>query len=156
MSTSSPSEKRQSNSSTPVRKGRHARTQAVTGSGSDEGRRSTVNASMSALPSSTMGLPPGVDPLRLDADETFTRFGVREVQSIEASLRTSHDALTSRLRILVSERYRDMLGTANTLIDMSSSSSNLVNRLENVMKGIHSASENTGSSTDGLTVYYLR
>lgn len=154
MSTSSPSERRQSNTSTPVRKGRHARTQAVAGSGSDGGRHSSVitgNASLNALPSSTMGLPPGVDPLRLDADETFTRFGVREVQSIEASLRTSHDALTSKLRVLVSERYRDMLGTANTLIDMSSSSSNLVERLENVMKGIHSASCNTGSSTDGLT-----
>ncbi|PWN36829.1 uncharacterized protein FA14DRAFT_176135 [Meira miltonrushii] len=149
MSTYSP-EKRQSNSSTPIRKGRHARTPAVTGSGSDAGRHLSIGT-INALPSSTMGLPPGVDPLRLDADETFTRFGVREVQSIEASLRTSHDALTSRLRVLVSERYRDMLGTANTLIDMSSSSSNLVERLESVMKGIHSASANTGSSTDGLT-----
>lgn len=148
MSTYSP-EKRQSNSSTPIRKGRHARTPAVTGSGSDVGRHSSIG--LNVLPSSTMGLPPGVDPLRLDADETFTRFGVREVQTIEASLRTSHDALTSRLRVLVSERYRDMLGTANTLIDMSSSSSNLVERLESVMKGIHSASANTGSSTDGLT-----
>lgn len=150
MSTFSPSKRRESNVSTPVRKGRHARTQAVSGSGSD-GSSITNNHFNNVIPSSTIGLPPGLDPLRLDADDTFTKFGVREVQSIEASLRSSHEALTSRLRILVSERYRDMLGTANTLIDMSSSSSNLVNRLENVMNGIHSASVNTGNPTDGLT-----
>lgn len=133
------------------RKGRHTRSQAVTStSNSADGGR----PSLSLMPPTSMGLPPGIDPITLDPDETFVRFGVREVQSIESSLRASHESLTARLRMLVSERYRDMLGTANTLIDMSASSTHLVQRLEHVLDGIQRAgaglTEGPGQGLTGL------
>lgn len=72
----------------------------------------------------------GVDPMTLDPDEALTKLSVREVQAIEEKLRHAHDSLAARLRTLVAERYREMLGTANTLMDMGSSSTLLVERLD--------------------------
>jgi hypothetical protein len=114
------------------RKGRHNRSKGATLSQSpfsSHGSTSLIGAVQAAL-------PPNVDPLNLDPDEAFVKLSVREVQTIESNLQSSHDALSTKLRSLVSERYRDMLGTANTLIEMSSSATNLVKRLDAVREGI--------------------
>ena len=122
-------------SASPVaspRKSRHTRSKGQTVSQSVAGS-SDFTSRFHAVQSA---LPPGVDPLTLDPDDAFVRLSVREIQTIEAGLRSSHDAMSGKLRTLVSERYRDMLGTANTLIEMSTSASNLVTRLDAVRQGI--------------------
>ena len=117
------------------RKGKHTRSQALSSSSNSHAISGIFQASSDLY----SNLPAGLDPLTLDSDDVFTRLEVRQIQSIENNLRSSHDALTARLRKLVSERYRDMLSTANTLIDLSSSSNNLVQHLEDVITGTEKA-----------------
>ncbi|UZJ52256.1 hypothetical protein CBS101457_001576 [Exobasidium rhododendri] len=119
------------------RKGKHTRSRGTALSQS----ALSGHDSPSRFGTGQAAFPLGVDPLTLDPDEAFTRMSVRDIQALEASLESSHDALSSKLRSLVSERYRDMLGTANTLIEMSSSATNLVKRLDAVRVGIESAGE---------------
>lgn len=141
------------------RKGRHARSHAlaagsshVAPSSQDSTSRHTAvgpASAAAAAAAAAKGMPANIDPLTLDPDEAFARLSVREVQTIEANLRSSYEDMTGRLRTLVSERYRDMLGTANTLIDLSASSGRLVQRLEAVLRGVDEAGA-ASTSDDGV------
>lgn len=122
-------------STSPVvtsRKGKHARSNGFVLSSPSHEATTTPSRFSNALPAN-------IDPLTLDPDDAFVRLSVREIQGIESSLQSTHDQLSSKLRLLVSEKYRDMLGTANTLIEMSSSATNLVNRLDAVRQGVDNA-----------------
>lgn len=119
------------------RKGRHARSNLLLlSSPTHEATTTTTPSRFSSIQHSSSVLPANIDPLTLDPDDAFVRLSVREIQNIEGNLHSTHDQLSSRLRLLVSEKYRDMLGTANTLIEMSSSATNLVNRLDALRQGV--------------------
>lgn len=62
-------------------------------------------------------------------DALFARFGVKEVRGIAVRGRDKADAKREELRTMVGERYRDLLGAADSIVRMRRSSAALLGRL---------------------------
>ncbi|KAJ1029841.1 hypothetical protein NDA13_003080 [Ustilago tritici] len=139
---------------TPARQGRarHARTNASLTSSIAS---SSVGASTDAPFSPTDRLPrrssipneasrifqaTGFDPFGTEPDTLFRSMTVKEVEAYERAVRSTAHGKQQELRGLVGQRYEDLLGTANTIIDMAGSSSQLSQRLQKLAKGVKSAS----------------
>ncbi|PWN87506.1 hypothetical protein FA10DRAFT_304268 [Acaromyces ingoldii] len=128
-----------------IRRGRHTRNRAFSSTTSassfSQQSQSQAHLAIGSARGSYDGGALGVDPMTLDPDEALTRLSVREVQAVEEKLRHAHENLAAKLRTLVAERYREMLGTANTLMDMGESSTKLVERLDAAQELIERAAE---------------
>ncbi|SPO24684.1 uncharacterized protein UTRI_01650_B [Ustilago trichophora] len=133
---------------TPARHGRarHARTNAsLTSSSASTGidapfstdrlpRRTSVPNEASRIFQAT-----GFDPFGTEPDTLFRSLTVKEVEAYERAVRSTALGKQEELRALVGQRYEDLLGTANTIIDMAGSSSQLSQRLDDLSQGVRSA-----------------
>lgn len=81
----------------------------------------------------------GFDPFGTEPDTLFRSLTVKEVEAYERAVRSTALGKQEELRALVGQRYEDLLGTANTIIDMAGSSSQLAHRLDELSQGIRSA-----------------
>ncbi|KAN0063354.1 hypothetical protein ACQY0O_004520 [Thecaphora frezii] len=125
------------------RKARHARTPTSLTLSIDRrpsissNHGDTASFSASAAVFASMGL----NPFRTDPDELFATLSVKQVESYENAVRQAADQKQAELRTLVGERYQDLLGTANTIIDMADSSAQLCERLDRLHTGVVAAGE---------------
>ncbi|KAL1683766.1 Vps51/Vps67 domain-containing protein [Schizophyllum commune] len=66
----------------------------------------------------------------LDPDELFTKHTISEVKAIQTRLRADADAKQEELRLMVGERYRDLLQASTSIIAISQSSKRVLQDLE--------------------------
>ncbi|TRM66104.1 hypothetical protein BD626DRAFT_546460 [Schizophyllum amplum] len=66
----------------------------------------------------------------LDPDELFTKHPVSEVKAIQTRLRAEAEAKQEELRLMVGERYRDLLQASTSIIAISKSSKRVLQDLE--------------------------
>ncbi|CAL1695010.1 unnamed protein product [Somion occarium] len=71
-------------------------------------------------------------------DELFVKHTVAEVKGIQQKLRHDADAKQQELRVMVGERYRDLLQASTSIIALARSSDNVLHALED-MRSITSA-----------------
>ncbi|PWN51555.1 hypothetical protein IE53DRAFT_46391 [Violaceomyces palustris] len=89
-------------------------------------------------------LPMDLDPMSEDPDQVFTKLPVKQVELFHLAVRDAAAAKRQELRSLVGERYTELLGTANTIIDMAHSSSQLKERLGALKLGVRKDSFGDG------------
>lgn len=133
---------------TPARHGRarHARTHASLTS-SIASTSTNVSAPLNGLPrrpsvpneASRIFQTTGFDPFGTEPDSLFSSLTVKEVEAYERAVRTTAHGKAEELRSLVGQRYEDLLGTANTIIDMAGSSEQLSRRLHELSDGVRLA-----------------
>lgn len=133
---------------TPTRHGRarHARTNASL--------TSSIGSTSTDAPLFASGLPrrtsvpneasrifqaTGFDPFGTEPDTLFLSLTVKEVEAYERAVRSTALGKQEELRSLVGQRYEDLLGTANTIIDMAGSSSGLSHRLLELLSRVRLA-----------------
>lgn len=66
----------------------------------------------------------------VEPDELFVRFTVGQVKALATKLRADADAKQEELRLMVGERYRDLLQASTSIIDMAASSQKVVDTLQ--------------------------
>ncbi|KAG8832471.1 hypothetical protein FRC17_001292 [Serendipita sp. 399] len=76
------------------------------------------------------------DLSRVDPDELFVRFTVAQVKALTTRLRTEAEAKQEELRLMVGERYRDLLEASSSIIEMSSSSRGVLNSIREMRETI--------------------
>ncbi|CBQ71713.1 conserved hypothetical protein [Sporisorium reilianum SRZ2] len=81
----------------------------------------------------------GFDPFGTEPDTLFRSLTVKEVEAYERAVRSTASGKQEELRSLVGQRYEDLLGTANTIIDMAGSSKQLSQRLHQLSDGVRLA-----------------
>lgn len=137
-----------STSTTPAKQGRarHARTNAsLTSSSGSIGADAPFSAAQlprrSSAPNEATRIfqATGFDPFGTEPDTLFRSLTVKEVEAYEQAVRSTASGKQEELRSLVGQRYEDLLGTANTIIDMADSSNQLSNRLHQLSDGVRSA-----------------
>ncbi|PVG03219.1 hypothetical protein CPB86DRAFT_723784 [Serendipita vermifera] len=82
----------------------------------------------------------------IDPDDLFARYTVAEVKSIAAKLNGEAEAKQEELRLMVGERYRDLLQASKSIIDMASQSQNVLDSLK-TMREICSEKNTTRTLT---------
>ncbi|KAI9512526.1 hypothetical protein F5148DRAFT_1007960 [Russula earlei] len=75
---------------------------------------------------------PGVE----DPDELFKSLTILEVKQVHQRLLTDADAKQEELRLMVGERYRDLLQASSSIISIAQSSQDTLNALEDVKTSI--------------------
>lgn len=81
--------------------------------------------------------PEQVDLLALSEDSIsslFVRFGVKEVRHIQELARQQASSKQQELRTMVGERYRDLLGAADSIVRMRTSSKHLMDQLSHARR----------------------
>ncbi|KZS93449.1 hypothetical protein SISNIDRAFT_485695 [Sistotremastrum niveocremeum HHB9708] len=71
----------------------------------------------------------------MDPNEIFVKFTVSEIRGIQTRLRTEADAKQEELRLMVGERYRDLLQASTSIIDIAKSSQRVVQALDAIKEG---------------------
>ncbi|KAH9932407.1 hypothetical protein B0H21DRAFT_780985 [Amylocystis lapponica] len=66
----------------------------------------------------------------LEPDELFIKYTVSEVKAVQRRLRTDADAKQEELRLMVGERYRDLLQASTSIISIAQSSNHVLEALE--------------------------
>ncbi|KAG8931533.1 hypothetical protein FRC01_001162 [Tulasnella sp. 417] len=86
--------------------------------------------------------PPGEEDLsRLEPDQMFARFTVAEVKALQKRLRTDADSKQEELRLMVGERYRDLLQASSAIISISETSQKVQSTLEDIKDSCNTAKE---------------
>ncbi|KAF9654215.1 hypothetical protein BDM02DRAFT_3182042 [Thelephora ganbajun] len=73
-----------------------------------------------------------------EADELFTRNSVVQVKEIQRRLRNDVDAKQEELRLMVGERYRDLLQASTSIISIHKSSENVLNAIDEMKETVAS------------------
>ncbi|KAF8216035.1 hypothetical protein K438DRAFT_1799963 [Mycena galopus ATCC 62051] len=81
------------------------------------------------------------DISELDPDELFTKYTVAEVKFAQQRLRADADAKQEELRLMVGERYRDLLQASTSIIDIARSSKRVIEALQETKDAILSQDE---------------
>ncbi|KAF9486293.1 hypothetical protein BDN70DRAFT_869769 [Pholiota conissans] len=79
-------------------------------------------------------LPP--EELNLSPDELFSKYTVSEVRAVEHRLRADANAKQEELRLMVGERYRDLLQASSAIISIAKSSQRVLDALEESKEAI--------------------
>ncbi|KAJ6621177.1 hypothetical protein B0H10DRAFT_2353252 [Mycena sp. CBHHK59/15] len=77
----------------------------------------------------------------LDPDELFTKYTVAEVKFAQQRLRADADAKQEELRLMVGERYRDLLQASTSIISIARSSKRVIEALQETKDAILSQDE---------------
>ncbi|KAL4241838.1 Conserved oligomeric Golgi complex subunit 1 [Abortiporus biennis] len=85
----------------------------------------------------------------LDPDEMFAKHTIAAVRAIQARLRNDADAKQQELRLMVGERYRDLLQASTSIISIAQSSTNVLHAFEE-MRDL-SSSADTPRSARGVS-----
>ncbi|CCA67689.1 hypothetical protein PIIN_01516 [Serendipita indica DSM 11827] len=93
------------------------------------------------------------DLAHIDPDELFVRYSVAQVKSLAAKLSADADAKQEELRLMVGERYRDLLEASTSIIDMASASRAVLDGINDMRtscseKDIHRTRVAAPSSSD--------
>ncbi|KAI5114816.1 hypothetical protein M0805_003229, partial [Coniferiporia weirii] len=72
----------------------------------------------------------------LDSDDIFVRHTVSEVKTILYRLRSDVDAKQEELRLMVGERYRDLLQASTSIISMSQASRRVLDNVDNMKRTV--------------------
>ncbi|KAJ7631145.1 hypothetical protein FB45DRAFT_917631 [Roridomyces roridus] len=89
----------------------------------------------SRQPSSSK-LPADVPTSELDPDELFAKHTIGEVKVVQQRLRADADAKQEELRLMVGERYRELLQASSSIIAIARSSKRVIEALEETKDGI--------------------
>ncbi|KAJ6503353.1 Vps51/Vps67 domain-containing protein [Mycena vitilis] len=81
------------------------------------------------------------DVSELDPDELFTKYTVAEVKLAQQRLRADADAKQEELRLMVGERYRDLLQASTSIISIARSSKRVIEALQETKDAILSQDE---------------
>ncbi|KAJ6604838.1 hypothetical protein DFH09DRAFT_898123 [Mycena vulgaris] len=81
------------------------------------------------------------DISELDPDELFAKYTVAEVKFAQQRLRADADAKQEELRLMVGERYRDLLQASTSIISIARSSKRVVEALQETKDAILSQDE---------------
>ncbi|TFY69985.1 hypothetical protein EVJ58_g108 [Rhodofomes roseus] len=88
-------------------------------------------------------MEPVLDPTRnpggIDPDELFARHTVSEVRKVQQRLRVNAEAKQEELRLMVGERYRDLLQASSSIISMAASSRRVLQALDEMRDIVGSA-----------------
>ncbi|PPQ67134.1 hypothetical protein CVT25_005735 [Psilocybe cyanescens] len=76
------------------------------------------------------------DGLNLSPDELFTKQTVSEVRAVQQRLRADAEAKQEELRLMVGERYRDLLQASSSIISIASSSRRVLRAIEESREAI--------------------
>ncbi|KJA28288.1 hypothetical protein HYPSUDRAFT_74168 [Hypholoma sublateritium FD-334 SS-4] len=79
-----------------------------------------------------------LEGLNLSPDELFTKHTVSEVRAVQQRLKTDADAKQEELRLMVGERYRDLLQASTSIIAIAKSSQYVLHALEESREAITS------------------
>ncbi|KAK0465603.1 Vps51/Vps67 domain-containing protein [Desarmillaria tabescens] len=114
-----------SSSSTSVANGHtpNAIPLSMSGGGSS---RSSKKLSLSKLPPAD----------ELDPDELFTKYTISEVIFVQQQLRADADAKQEELRLMVGERYRDLLQASSSIVSIARSSKRVIEALDETKSAI--------------------
>ncbi|KAF8203821.1 hypothetical protein BJ912DRAFT_1018517 [Pholiota molesta] len=72
----------------------------------------------------------------LSPDELFTKYTVSEVRAVQHRLRADADAKQEELRLMVGERYRDLLQASSSIISIAKSAQHVLDALEESREAI--------------------
>ncbi|KAF5388598.1 hypothetical protein D9757_004649 [Collybiopsis confluens] len=72
----------------------------------------------------------------MDPDELFRKHNIAEIKLLQRRLRTDADAKQEELRLMVGERYRDLLQASTSIISMANSSQRVIKALEETKAAI--------------------
>ncbi|KAJ7040430.1 Vps51/Vps67 domain-containing protein [Mycena alexandri] len=81
------------------------------------------------------------DTSELDPDELFAKYTVAEVKFAQQRLRADADAKQEELRLMVGERYRDLLQASTSIIDIARSSKRVIEAFQETKDAILSQDE---------------
>ncbi|TFK77356.1 hypothetical protein BDN72DRAFT_754821 [Pluteus cervinus] len=79
--------------------------------------------------------------IMIDTDELFTKNTISEIKGVQLRLRADADAKQEELRLMVGERYRDLLQASSSIISMARSSQHVRDTFEEMKDAILSQSE---------------
>ncbi|EIW87036.1 hypothetical protein CONPUDRAFT_116043 [Coniophora puteana RWD-64-598 SS2] len=82
--------------------------------------------------------PPRPGALPADPDELFTRYTIAEVKTRQLQLRADAEAKQEELRVMVGERYRDLLQASTSIVLLSKSAQRVHDALEEIKGAISS------------------
>lgn len=86
--------------------------------------------------------PPGEEDLsRLEPDQMFARFAVAEVRALKKRLRTDADSKQEELRLMVGERYRDLLQASSAIVSISETSQKVQSTFEDIKDSCDTSKE---------------
>ncbi|KAI0361425.1 hypothetical protein OH77DRAFT_1492477 [Trametes cingulata] len=80
--------------------------------------------------SSSQRLDNPIDLNDIDPDELFTKHTIPEIKMVQRRLRTEADAKQEELRLMVGERYRDLLQASTSILGLARSSKHVLEALE--------------------------
>ncbi|KAE9400616.1 hypothetical protein BT96DRAFT_819083 [Gymnopus androsaceus JB14] len=72
----------------------------------------------------------------MDPDELFVKYNISEIKLIQQRLRADADAKQEELRLMVGERYRDLLQASTSIISIASSSQRVIQALTDTKNAI--------------------
>ncbi|KAJ7103347.1 hypothetical protein B0H15DRAFT_926631 [Mycena belliarum] len=99
----------------------------------------TAEASTQPRRPSVSKLP--TDISELDPDQLFSKYTVAEVKFAQQRLRADADAKQEELRLMVGERYRDLLQASTSIISIARSSKRVIEALQETKDAILSQDE---------------
>ncbi|RDX51056.1 hypothetical protein OH76DRAFT_1507349 [Lentinus brumalis] len=76
----------------------------------------------------------------VDPDDLFTKHTVSEVKMVQQRLRADADAKQEELRLMVGERYRDLLQASTSILGLAKSSKHVLEALEEMRDTVHAIS----------------
>uniref|UniRef100_A0A0L8GYS1 Conserved oligomeric Golgi complex subunit 1 n=1 Tax=Octopus bimaculoides TaxID=37653 RepID=A0A0L8GYS1_OCTBM len=68
----------------------------------------------------------------MDTNLMFEKFTIQEIREIEKKNRLDIERKKEELRVMVGERYRDLIEAADTITDMKKSSQNVMNSISKI------------------------
>ncbi|KIK70711.1 hypothetical protein GYMLUDRAFT_65924 [Collybiopsis luxurians FD-317 M1] len=93
-----------------------------------------LSSSSQTIPSSGSFSKTPIDSM--DPDELFVKHNISEIKIIQQRLRADADAKQEELRLMVGERYRDLLQASTSIISMANSSRRVIEALRDTKSAI--------------------
>ncbi|KAI0673317.1 hypothetical protein C8Q78DRAFT_1067674 [Trametes maxima] len=88
--------------------------------------------------SSTQKLGNALNLNDIDPDELFTKYSVPEIKMVQHRLRSDADAKQEELRLMVGERYRDLLQASTSILALAKSSQQVLHALDEMRETVGS------------------
>ncbi|KZT75023.1 hypothetical protein DAEQUDRAFT_17744 [Daedalea quercina L-15889] len=98
-----------------------------------------LGRTISGMSTADAVLDPTKNPADIDPDELFTRLNVSEVRKVQQRLRVNAEGKQEELRLMVGERYRDLLQASSSIISMAASSKRVLQALDEMRDVVGSA-----------------
>ncbi|CDO72958.1 hypothetical protein BN946_scf185007.g12 [Trametes cinnabarina] len=88
--------------------------------------------------SSSQKLNGSIDLHNIDPDELFTKHTISEIKLVQSRLRAEAEAKQEELRLMVGERYRDLLEASTSILNLAKSSKHVLEALEEMRDTVNS------------------